>query len=253
MDMVRANATRECRLEGASLGSSGTPRPYLTVTVVEAVPLFPAGSIAVAVIVCEVPDGIAPCCFFSCPGAEPAEEVVVVETLQVKDRVDPEDNATCLPSIVRVICETLLLSVALTLIGTFPLTTAPLSGVPIVTFGGMASFATVIVILVELPSFPAASKAVACSVLVPSGTFVVSQLKAYGESVSVAYATPFTQRTTFVTPMLSVAFTLTGTMPFTVLEVEGVVIVAVGDVVSVAAVVCRAEATAPDALTRPQP
>jgi hypothetical protein len=58
--------------------------PYWTVTVTEAVPLLPAGSNAVAVMVCEVPDWIVVvlCCFLPLPLKLPVVEVVV-DKLQV--------------------------------------------------------------------------------------------------------------------------------------------------------------------------
>ena len=52
-------------------------KTYWTLTVTAAVPLLPAGSNAVAVIVCEVPDWIEACCFFDLPLE------VAVDTLQV--------------------------------------------------------------------------------------------------------------------------------------------------------------------------
>ena len=62
-------------------------RTYWTVTVTEAVPLLPAGSNAVAVMVCEVPDGIVVllcCCFpFPLPLADVAVPELVVDTLHV--------------------------------------------------------------------------------------------------------------------------------------------------------------------------
>jgi hypothetical protein len=53
---------------------------YWTVTVTEAVPLLPAGSSAIAVIVCEVPDWMAVLFFFDFDAVEVA---VAVDTLHV--------------------------------------------------------------------------------------------------------------------------------------------------------------------------
>src|SRR5215212_7514140 len=82
---------------------------------------------------------------------------------------------------------------------------------------------TVTPIDVDTPTFSAASYAFDCSECAPFDAVAVSQLHAYGEDVSVDLSTPSSQNSTFVTPMLSVAFAV---------PLAGAVIDVAGSVVS---------------------
>src|SRR5213083_2505709 len=90
---------------------------------------------------------------------------------------------------------TLTLSVALTETFTLPATFEPVVGDVITTVGGSESdalFWTVTLTEVAVPTWPAASYALARSVWPPSETVVVSQEKEYGLAVSVACHTSST-------------------------------------------------------------
>src|SRR5215212_968372 len=94
---------------------------------------------------------------------------------------------------------------------------------------------TVTVIVEDVPTLFAASYAFAIKECDAFVAVVVFQLQEYGEAVSVACSAPSSQNSTFVTPMLSLAFAFTLTVAETVAPLAGAVIDAVGAVVSPAA------------------
>ncbi len=89
--------------------------------------------------------------------------------------------------------------------------------------------------LLEVPRFPAASAARACSVCVPLAAVVVFQENAYGVVVSLPAATPSTRNVTLATPeppALSVAVAVMVTVFETTALAAGAVKATVGGVVS---------------------
>ena len=128
------------------------------------------------------------------------------------------------------------LSVALDLIETVPRTVAPV-GLVIVTVGGVvsadpeAAFCTFNETGDDVAEFPAASNATPVRETMPSGAVAEFQLNWYGAVLVLATVDPLTRKSTRVTPTLSLAFTLTVTLPDTVPPV-GEAIATVGGVVS---------------------
>ena len=100
-------------------------------------------------------------------------------------------------------------AVAVTVIG--PYTESPSFGEVIAVVGAVVSGAVAVTCTsAELPVLPAASWATVRSVCGPA---VAVQLKLYGAEVSVATVLPSTCRSTAVTPTLSEAVAVTGTLP----------------------------------------
>src|SRR5262245_22967082 len=95
---------------------------------------------------------------------------------------------------------------------------------------------TVTVTVADVAVWPAVARAIAVSVCDPSATVLVSQLIAYGATVSSApTCTPSANNRTPATPKSSTALAITVTAPDTTVPAPGVVIATLGDVVSAAA------------------
>src|SRR5205814_1792348 len=104
--------------------------------------------------------------------------------------------------------------------------------------GGSALFATVTVTPADVLRFPAASRATAVSVWLPSFVVVVFHAPAYGALVtSVPRLVPSSSNCTPTTPTLSAALADTFTVPETVAPPAGAVIEIVGGVMSEAPLV----------------
>jgi hypothetical protein len=118
-----------------------------------------------------------------------------------------------------------------------PLTVVLLAGVVTLAVGAVVSgtvFCTFTVIVVELPTLPAASRAVARIVCVPFATVAEFQFELYGavESFEKAVEEPSRKYETLVTPTLSLADAEIVTVPDTVALFVGAVIDTWGGVVS---------------------
>ena len=133
--------------------------------------------------------------------------------------------------------------------------TVPPVGEAMETVGGVVSVATALDTMTDtgadVVELPAASNATAVSDTAPFAIDVEFHENWNGEAVSVATNTPFTRRSTRVTPTLSDALIVTARRPDTV-PPAGDVIKTVGGVVS-AVGADAASCTAAAAFTRPAP
>ena len=125
--------------------------------------------------------------------------------------------------------------------------TAPMP-VPAVATVSMALFVSVNTTAAETVVLPAASRATAVRVWLPSATVVVSQASEYGAAVSSApRAAPSSRSCTPTTPVLSPAVATTVTVPLTTLAAIGAVIATVGARVSETVKVSALESPPPGA------
>src|SRR5438876_377084 len=98
-----------------------------------------------------------------------------------------------------------------------PATVPPSAGDVIETVGGVVSAGAPTVTVTEAAAeLPAASYALAVIVCEPALAPVAFQVKPYGELVEVATTVPSTEKTTLLTPKVSLALAATATDPETV-------------------------------------
>src|SRR6185503_16181652 len=110
--------------------------------------------------------------------------------------------------------------------------TAPSIGESMVIDGGPFAAAMLTPTAADIPTFPTASRACACSECGPAANAAVFQLMPYGAVVSEPMDVPSTRNVTEATPTLSDAFAVIVTLPLTCAPAIGDEMTADGGVVS---------------------